>query len=68
MGELLTEEDMQELTGYKMASKQAASLRDHDIPFVTRADGRIRTTWYNVNHPLSSRINEDEMPDFGALE
>jgi hypothetical protein len=68
MGELLTEENKQELTDYKMASKQAASLRDHDIPFVTRPDGRIRTTWYNVNHPLSRRINEDEIPNFGALE
>lgn len=67
MGELLTEDDMQELTGYKLPGKQAALLREHDISFVTRPDGRIRTTWYNVNHPLSSRACEDEMPNFDAL-
>ena len=67
MGELLTEEDMQELTGYKLPSKQADCLRDHDIAFVTRADGRIRATWYNVNHPLSSRLSDDEAPNFEAI-
>lgn len=71
---LITDEEMLEITGARFPSKQCQILKDHDIAFVRRLDGRPRTTWFNFNHPLSSRMHpidgykpEDEEPDFDAI-
>lgn len=68
---ILSDDEVANLTGYKQAAKQAHVLRDNGIAFVVRpADGKIRTTWYNVNHPSHVRnlIAQQEQPDFSSLQ
>ena len=62
----LTSLELEELTGARLASKQAEVLRRHGIYFVERLDGKIRTTWHHVNHPFDRM--RDEQPDFSALD
>lgn len=52
---LLTDSEVEELTGYSRPSDQCRALREHGILFVERRDGKPRTTWFNVNHPISVR-------------
>ncbi|WP_261287833.1 DUF4224 domain-containing protein [Serratia fonticola] len=70
---LITEEEMLEITGSHYPSKQCQILLDNGIPFVKRMDGRPRTTWYNLNHPLSTRHPEPEKktavePNWAAMD
>ncbi|WP_234932231.1 DUF4224 domain-containing protein [Pectobacterium carotovorum] len=70
---LITDEDMIEITGAHYPSVQCQILRENGIPFVRRRDGRPRTTWYNFNHPLSTRNKQPESepdiePNFSALD
>jgi len=69
---IISDEDIELLTGYKMASKQCEILRDAGIFFITRKDGRPRTTWEHFNDPLSLRHkelkNDAAQPNFGALD
>lgn len=60
---LITDEEMIEITGAHYPNMQCQILRDHGIPFVRRRDGRPRTTWYNFNHPISSRHQQPESDD-----
>ncbi|WP_071590548.1 DUF4224 domain-containing protein [Winslowiella toletana] len=56
---------------YKIPSKQCSSLRDAGIFFITRRDGRPRTTWGHFNNPLSFRkmiVADCPEPNFGALD
>jgi len=64
----LTDDDIEELTGYSQAHHQCKTLRDHGIIYVERRDGKPRTTWYNVNHPTQTRTAaNDQAPNFEAM-
>lgn len=69
---IISDEEIELLTGYKIASKQCEILRDAGIFFITRKDGRPRTTWEHFNDPLSLRNkqakDESMQPNFGALD
>ncbi|MCW2485761.1 DUF4224 domain-containing protein [Candidatus Symbiopectobacterium sp. NZEC127] len=69
---IISDEDIEMLTGYKIPSKQCESLRDAGIFFVTRRDGRPSTTWAHFNDPLSHRhktpCDDNFQPNFGALD
>ncbi|MEI9717429.1 DUF4224 domain-containing protein [Enterobacter kobei] len=68
----ISDADIEKLTGYKIPSKQCESLRDAGIFFITRRDGRPRTTWAHFNNPLSHRQKaidaNSPQPNFGALD
>ena len=68
---IISDNDLQELTGYSTPSKQCDVLRAHGVFFITRRDGRPRTTWEHFNNPLSHRNTEltskEIEPNFAAL-
>lgn len=68
MQKLVSQEELVELTGSKRTEKQIAVLIKHSIKFVTRTDGKIRTTWEAVNAVLAqqAKVAEDE-PDLDFL-
>lgn len=70
--DIISDLDIEILTGYKIPSKQCESLREAGIFFITRRDGRPRTTWEHFNNPLSHRQKQVEsdgpQPNFGALD
>ncbi len=50
--DLLTDDELIELTGYRFPSKQCSALAKSGISFVKRRDGRPRVTWTHVNAAL----------------
>jgi len=69
--DIISDADLFSLTGYKIPSKQCECLRNAGVFFITRRDGRPRTTWRHFNDPLSQRKFKDESgiePNFGALD
>jgi len=70
--DIISDADIEVLTGYKIPSKQCETLHDAGIFFITRRDGRPRTTWAHFNNPLLHRQRElggnDPQPNFGALD
>ncbi|MCL2897103.1 DUF4224 domain-containing protein [Brenneria tiliae] len=71
MNDLLTDDELIEITGYKYPSKQCESLNRAGIMFVRRRDGKPRVTWTAVNAALSgvrpAVEEEDERPNFDAI-
>ncbi|TKY80318.1 DUF4224 domain-containing protein [Pectobacterium polonicum] len=70
MTDLLTDDELIELTGYKYASKQRAALTRSGISFITRRDGRPGVTWTAINASLSAakaEHKEVEQPNFDAI-
>lgn len=69
--ELLTDEELIEMTGYKYPSKQCEALARAGISFIKRRDGRPRVTWEHVNATLSGRlaptVTEENTPNFDAM-
>lgn len=69
--DLLTDEELIELTGYQFPSKQCEALKRSGISFVKRRDGRPRVTWTHVNAALSGQRLEspvdEERPNFDAI-
>ncbi|EPG4139474.1 DUF4224 domain-containing protein [Klebsiella pneumoniae] len=69
--DLLTDDELVELTGYKFPSKQCAALARAGISFVRRRDGRPRVTWTHVNSALAGIRHvappEEEQPNFDAI-
>ncbi|POE21474.1 hypothetical protein BV923_14830 [Pectobacterium odoriferum] len=70
---LITDEEIIEITGSRYPSIQCKILQEYGVPFVRRRDGRPRTTWYNLNHPLSTRNQQFEPapkwePDFSCFD
>lgn len=69
---IISDEMITELTGYTIPSKQCDTLREAGIFFITRRDGRPRTTWGHFNNPLKHRaqapVVEVAEPNFGALD
>ncbi|HBC1013542.1 TPA: DUF4224 domain-containing protein [Escherichia coli] len=70
--DIISDSDIEKLTGYKIPSKQCDVLRNAGIFFITRRDGRPRTTWTHFNNPLSYRQQQnfvdEPQPNFGALD
>jgi hypothetical protein len=69
--DLLTDDELVELTGYRFQSKQCEALKRSGISFVRRRDGRPRVTWTHVNAALSGiqhiAAEEEERPNFDAI-
>nr|WP_237388002.1 DUF4224 domain-containing protein [Xenorhabdus sp. Sc-CR9] len=69
---IISDADIAELTGFKIPSKQCEILKEAGIFFITRRDGRPRTTWDHFNNPLSQRLINyapvPQEPNFGALD
>ena len=69
--DLLTDEELIELTGYQFPSKQCEALKRSGISFVKRRDGRPRVTWTHVNAALSGQRLvspvDEERPNFDAI-
>ncbi|HBC0624460.1 TPA: DUF4224 domain-containing protein [Serratia marcescens] len=69
--ELLTDEELIEMTGYKYPSKQCEALASAGISFIKRRDGRPRVTWAHVNAALSGclapTVTEENTPNFDAI-
>lgn len=62
----LSDDDLFDLTGYRLPAKQAESLAENKVHFFQRKDGKIRVTWEQVNHPGKKAANDDAgfNPDF----
>ena len=60
---LLTEAEVQDLTGFKQPAKQAAWFDENRITYFMSGHGRIKVTWVSINNP-SRRSPE---PDFSSL-
>lgn len=71
--DIITREEMIELTGTPLKSKQCDALRRAGIFFMERADGHPKTTWGHFMNPIKYRnseeppVREDKEPDFGAV-
>jgi hypothetical protein len=64
--DLLSKKEIEDLTGYQRADKQAEVLYKHNIFYVLRRDGSLAVTLYAVHNPApykmepkTSRINLD---------
>ncbi|WGU85062.1 DUF4224 domain-containing protein [Klebsiella pneumoniae] len=71
--EIISNADLERITGYKIPSKQSQCLRDAGIFFVEGRDGRPRTTSAHFNNPLAQRSRQNNVdnslqPNFGALD
>jgi len=66
---ILTDADLEELTGFKQGGKQAEALRQSGVFFFMRPDGKPRTTWENIKFPLHAIAPglADEKPNFDVL-
>lgn len=56
---ILTCEEMRQLTGYKITTKQKQTLERNGIFFIERPDGSVTTTWYHINHPAGLHTRND---------
>lgn len=70
--ELLTDEELVEIIGYKYPSKQCEALARAGISFIKRRDGRPRVTWHHINSALSGDLSaevktEENTPNFDAM-
>ncbi|ENM1396330.1 DUF4224 domain-containing protein [Klebsiella pneumoniae] len=69
--DLLTDDELIELTGYRFPSKQCSALAKSGISFVKRRDGRPLVTWTHVNAALFGDrkivADEEEKPNFDAI-
>lgn len=63
MNDILTPEELEELTGYNQAAGQESVLRNGRIHFITGKDGKIKTTWSWVHRaPWDGLPGNDEAP------
>lgn len=70
MAELLTDEDLRQITGATQVSKQKKILLEHGIFFINKLDGSIVTTWHHVNHPSFDKVKSvigDDTPNLSAI-
>ena len=67
--DVITPDEMIELTGYQFPSKQCEALERAGIFFIKRPDGYPKTTWAHFNSPLAKRqaLPVSDEPDFGAM-
>ncbi|HBZ0718543.1 TPA: DUF4224 domain-containing protein [Klebsiella pneumoniae] len=70
--DIISREEMIELTGTPLKSRQCEALRRAGIFFIERADGHPKTTWGHFTNPIKYRNQDteelqEEEPDFGAV-
>ena len=70
--DIITREEMIELTGTPLKSRQCEALRRAGVFFMERADGHPKTTWGHFLNPIIYRNQQEETvreeePDFGAI-
>ncbi|APM30496.1 DUF4224 domain-containing protein [Klebsiella quasipneumoniae] len=70
--DIITREEMIELTGTPLKSRQCEALRRAGVFFMERADGHPKTTWGHFLNPIKYRNQQEEKvreeePDFGAI-
>lgn len=65
--DLLTPQELEDITGMAQPSRQAEVLRKNGIYFITRADGKIRTTWFHVHHAGTQTKPVDQEPRFDKV-
>lgn len=63
--DLLTEQDMINLTGVTRPDLQARVLAANNIFFIVNANRMPRTTWFHVNNPIHLRTPTLSLSDFG---
>lgn len=69
MNDLLTDEEVAELTKAKRHKEQKVVLRKAGIFFVERLDGSPGVCWYHVHNPNDSiRLENNDEPNFAAIE
>lgn len=65
---LLTQDDIEAVTGAKQASRQSEVLDLNGIYYIKRLDGSIVTTWHHVNNPARKPLQSvSDMPDFSKV-
>lgn len=67
--DIISDRDIERLTGYQIPAKQRESLAAAGVWFVVRRDGRPSTTWAHFNNPLKHRAEAHAAsePDWGAM-
>ncbi|AUU94969.1 DUF4224 domain-containing protein [Klebsiella grimontii] len=70
--DIISREEMIELTGTSLKTRQCEALRRAGIFFIERADGHPKTTWGHFTNPIKYRNQnteelQEEEPDFGAV-
>ncbi len=60
MSDLMTPEDVKDVTGYAQAAQQCQALRDSGVRYVRRQDGRPSLTWTVFNNSLSPQAGKQE--------
>ena len=63
----LTQQDLEEITGAKQASKQIAILERYKIPHIVDIHGRPKVTWYQYNNPVNAVKVANDGPDFSQI-
>jgi len=66
MSDILTDDELHDLTGLKQGAAQIRWLRKNGIRAFIRADGKPRVLRAYLNREQHSRQNNNE-PNFGAL-
>ena len=56
--QLISHEELVEITGYEHLSKQCEVLDRHGMFYVKDRNGAPKTTWYNFNHPSHLRFEK----------
>lgn len=66
---IVSDEEIEEITGFKSPAKQCQKLMEFGIFFIKRKDGRPRTTWDHFNNPSKSskKTSNEILPNFGAI-
>lgn len=70
MSDLLTDVELEELTGYRQPDAQVRVLRGHGLRPVIRKDGRPRVTWEALARAMVTTQTEaqnDGTPNFEFL-
>ncbi|MCG9697459.1 DUF4224 domain-containing protein [Shewanella sp. Isolate11] len=68
VSEMLTDEELINLTGFTQASAQCRQLKAQGIHFHKRGDGKPVVTWTAVNYPFMKKsVANDDSPNFEAL-
>lgn len=67
MLDLISDEELELLTGSKQPKRQAEILDTHGIYYIKRLDGTIITTQHHVNHPARQIVSSNDVPDFSKV-
>lgn len=63
MSDLLSQEDLEDVTGCKMPKKQCEVLAQNGIKYIKRIDGKPVVTWTAINNNLSSMLAANQTPE-----